>query len=142
MAAVLLQGATVVPVSRELGEAAVFIDHERRGIRYPDSALLILEHAVDPANMLANYPRHAIVRYGIEEIVGAHEDLARPGFKKDPSVAIGDRKSTRLNSSHLGISYAVFCLKKKNQTCFRVNTTDKHARSPIFSSMLGAAGAG
>src|SRR5262245_63910847 len=26
---------------------------------------------------------------------------------------VGDRKSTRLNSSHLGISYAVFCLKKK-----------------------------
>src|SRR5205814_10090693 len=26
-----------------------------------------------------------------------------------------DRKSTRLNSSHLGISYAVFCLKKKNR---------------------------
>src|SRR5256885_17159270 len=32
---------------------------------------------------------------------------------------IADRKSTRLNSSHLVISYAVFCLKKKNrqQTC-------------------------
>src|SRR5258705_7035696 len=29
---------------------------------------------------------------------------------------IGDRKSTRLNSSHLGISYAVFCLKKKKHT--------------------------
>src|SRR5436853_3780640 len=28
----------------------------------------------------------------------------------------GDRKSTRLNSSHLGISYAVFCLKKKKDT--------------------------
>src|SRR5258705_6468854 len=28
---------------------------------------------------------------------------------------IGDRKSTRLNSSHLGISYAVFCLKKKKK---------------------------
>src|SRR5262245_62568997 len=27
----------------------------------------------------------------------------------------GDRKSTRLNSSHLGISYAVFCLKKKKE---------------------------
>src|SRR5262245_62651465 len=27
----------------------------------------------------------------------------------------GDRKSTRLNSSHLGISYAVFCLKKNKQ---------------------------
>src|SRR5947199_7603854 len=29
--------------------------------------------------------------------------------------ALGDRKSTRLNSSHLGISYAVFCLKKKRK---------------------------
>src|SRR5690625_6314522 len=28
----------------------------------------------------------------------------------------GDRKSTRLNSSHVAISYAVFCLKKKNNT--------------------------
>src|SRR5262245_64280547 len=31
-------------------------------------------------------------------------------------LAASDRKSTRLNSSHLGISYAVFCLKKKKQT--------------------------
>src|SRR3712207_6876293 len=29
---------------------------------------------------------------------------------------MGDRKSTRLNSSHANISYAVFCLKKKNRT--------------------------
>src|SRR5256885_4020673 len=29
-------------------------------------------------------------------------------------IALGDRKSTRLNSSHLVISYAVFCLKKKS----------------------------
>src|SRR2546426_6851031 len=29
-------------------------------------------------------------------------------------VTLADRKSTRLNSSHLVISYAVFCLKKKN----------------------------
>src|SRR5258705_2304595 len=29
------------------------------------------------------------------------------------ACTVGDRKSTRLNSSHLGISYAVFCLKKK-----------------------------
>src|SRR2546429_3963961 len=33
----------------------------------------------------------------------------------EPSIGvIGDRKSTRLNSSHGYISYAVFCLKKKN----------------------------
>src|SRR5438874_9803608 len=30
-----------------------------------------------------------------------------------PAVCITDRKSTRLNSSHVEISYAVFCLKKK-----------------------------
>src|SRR5438445_9109030 len=30
-----------------------------------------------------------------------------------------DRKSTRLNSSHANISYAVFCLKKKKHTCSR-----------------------
>src|SRR5689334_25200493 len=29
----------------------------------------------------------------------------------------GDRKSTRLNSSHSSISYAVFCLKKKKKSC-------------------------
>src|SRR3712207_7920604 len=32
------------------------------------------------------------------------------------STSTPDRKSTRLNSSHANISYAVFCLKKKNQT--------------------------
>src|SRR6266704_5299463 len=35
-----------------------------------------------------------------------------PGSPRGP----GDRKSTRLNSSHVSISYAVFCLKKKKQT--------------------------
>src|SRR3712207_7177137 len=36
-----------------------------------------------------------------------------------------DRKSTRLNSSHANISYAVFCLKKKkNSTCDIVNIND------------------
>src|SRR5699024_11722900 len=34
---------------------------------------------------------------------------------REPPAGGGDRKSTRLNSSHVSISYAVFCLKKKNQ---------------------------
>src|SRR3712207_7726438 len=38
---------------------------------------------------------------------GAERGARRPGL---------DRKSTRLNSSHANISYAVFCLKKKNIT--------------------------
>src|SRR5258705_6543337 len=36
--------------------------------------------------------------------------------------ALVDRKSTRLNSSHLGISYAVFCLKKKNSNHSPITT--------------------
>src|SRR5256885_12244595 len=38
----------------------------------------------------------------------------------------GDRKSTRLNSSHLVISYAVFCLKKKNTQPSLMLTHDHH----------------
>src|SRR5699024_12774821 len=41
----------------------------------------------------------------------------RPGSPGPPAAARlrdADRKSTRLNSSHVSISYAVFCLKKKN----------------------------
>src|SRR5437899_4459333 len=40
--------------------------------------------------------------------------------KKRIFTAGKDRKSTRLNSSHLGISYAVFCLKKKNGSMLRL----------------------
>src|SRR5690606_39723218 len=42
----------------------------------------------------------------------------------DPLRAERDRKSTRLNSSHVKISYAVFCLKKKTKTTKTVHTTD------------------
>src|SRR5690625_6035372 len=38
-----------------------------------------------------------------------------------------DRKSTRLNSSHVAISYAVFCLKKKNNTHDR----EQHDPTPL-----------
>src|SRR5437660_6177866 len=37
-----------------------------------------------------------------------------------------DRKSTRLNSSHVAISYAVFCLKKKKNKIKRVTTRHHH----------------
>src|SRR5262245_41345533 len=61
-----------------------------------------------------------VMIFASEPVVGGLVDsLARPGgnvtgvstiqTELDPK----DRKSTRLNSSHLGISYAVFCLKKK-----------------------------
>src|SRR5438045_5438153 len=42
----------------------------------------------------------------------------------------GDRKSTRLNSSHLGISYAVFCLKKKNKATKSSYTNSRETKQP------------
>src|SRR5207253_10324334 len=39
-----------------------------------------------------------------------------PGTRPTEPLAGGDRKSTRLNSSHVAISYAVFCLKKKKSS--------------------------
>src|SRR5256885_8734276 len=41
-----------------------------------------------------------------------------------PNLFFGDRKSTRLNSSHLVISYAVFCLKKKKNFVKIIPTVD------------------
>src|SRR5688500_19234145 len=49
---------------------------------------------------------------------GRQRAQARDRLRPLPGRAVQDRKSTRLNSSHLVISYAVFCLKKKNNmTC-------------------------
>src|SRR5258705_3704227 len=47
-----------------------------------------------------------------------------------------DRKSTRLNSSHLGISYAVFCLKKKkNKPHTAVIVRSYYARRKVLALM-------
>src|SRR3712207_8512872 len=44
-----------------------------------------------------------------------HDPLHRPEAPSGDVPVDGDRKSTRLNSSHANISYAVFCLKKKKK---------------------------
>src|SRR5256885_8784384 len=45
-----------------------------------------------------------------------------------PAYEYIDRKSTRLNSSHLVISYAVFCLKKKKKkNSHKINSNNKHS---------------
>src|SRR5262245_22870667 len=51
------------------------------------------------------------------ELLRTHRDLLKPEviWNIEKGLALTDRKSTRLNSSHLGISYAVFCLKKKKK---------------------------
>src|SRR5688500_19955106 len=57
-------------------------------------------------------PRHAVPR---EESAGRRAPTRRGRHLLMIRTRAGNRKSTRLNSSHLVISYAVFCLKKKNK---------------------------
>src|SRR5437899_5160314 len=56
--------------------------------------------------------RRSLIRFAEGDVKGRD---SRPVLVKgvEQCCKIEDRKSTRLNSSHLGISYAVFCLKKK-----------------------------
>src|SRR5690348_17626149 len=56
---------------------------------------------------------------GIAAVVRAFQEAVEP-----------DRKSTRLNSSHPSISYAVFCLKKKNNNQYRVQLAPEPNTSP------------
>src|SRR3712207_7387330 len=56
------------------------------------------------------------VPYGATTTYGAlAARTGRPRAARAVGTVMKDRKSTRLNSSHANISYAVFCLKKKNQ---------------------------
>src|SRR5699024_12032301 len=57
-----------------------------------------------------------------------HNDAVGPtkgGVRFHPDVDVEDRKSTRLNSSHVSISSAVFCLKKKNAMQAVVRSPDR-----------------
>src|SRR5439155_8746653 len=60
----------------------------------------------------ARRPPH--VRAGVDQRGAAGGDRGAAARRGGADVA--DRKSTRLNSSHVAISYAVFCLKKKKKT--------------------------
>src|SRR5256885_8402911 len=58
------------------------------------------------------------------------EGEQQPGLQRPAHRPVDqDRKSTRLNSSHLVISYAVFCLKKKKKKHIRIHhqTQDNHS---------------
>src|SRR2546430_5027034 len=59
------------------------------------------------------FPYTTLFRSRFDLVTLAREDCARD-VEPRTSRAVLDRKSTRLNSSHSQISYAVFCLKKKN----------------------------
>src|SRR2546430_11699804 len=64
------------------------------------------------------FPYTTLFRSKIDELrrLGVGEVLCWMNFGGLPQEHVRDRKSTRLNSSHSQISYAVFCLKKKKKT--------------------------
>src|SRR2546426_6518072 len=67
-----------------------------------------------PSSRSDMYTMHILATSGQRVRVGP-EESGRESPETPRVVRGGDRKSTRLNSSHLVISYAVFCLKKKKQ---------------------------
>src|SRR5256885_11489161 len=110
-------------------------------------------------------PRHAVVggigghAQAFEEVAQAlHGQLARGGIEDGQQGRVGlvvgaqghlqhqwqaeragnaDRKSTRLNSSHLVISYAVFCLKKKkNKKIVVYSCTEIYRYSKVIYTVL------
>src|SRR5205814_8033641 len=62
-----------------------------------------------------NHVQRMRVRIRREKLEPVAEPLLQLQSEQRRPAAAEDRKSTRLNSSHLGNSYAVFCLKKKNK---------------------------
>src|SRR5258705_4259850 len=60
----------------------------------------------------------------VVEVTGHSAGPRQLSMLPRPGRMTRDRKSTRLNSSHLGISYAVFCLKKKkkkHENCIKLH---------------------
>src|SRR5690606_40365476 len=71
--------------------------------------------------LVENYRPLAVDIFGADECsphpIGFDFDGQRQVFAREQFVIVcADRKSTRLNSSHVKISYAVFCLKKKTSS--------------------------
>src|SRR5204863_9319548 len=65
-------------------------------------------------DLIPHAERQEDVRRHVLRVGGIGRDSGvRPGGRQTQRRMGGDRKSTRLNSSHVEISYAVFCLKKK-----------------------------
>src|SRR5205814_9728850 len=94
------------PLLRALPSLTLFFNHTA-----PTETSTLSLHDALPISRLHDHRRR---RGEAARARDLHRSLA--GRERDDHAVLvhADRKSTRLNSSHLGISYAVFCLKKKN----------------------------
>src|SRR5262245_18314594 len=104
-----------MPSNRRLQEAGVAYLLQDNSV-FPD---MTVEENLWMGGYLLARPDEA--RKRAEAVLARYESLRKRRTQRAGALSGGerrlleDRKSTRLNSSHLGISYAVFCLKKKNQ---------------------------
>src|SRR2546430_6005221 len=91
-----------------------------RSTLFPYTTLFRSETLLHQLQALTSTPAAPIVRIAANEA---------PRFKRAldlgaAGIMVPDRKSTRLNSSHSQISYAVFCLKKKKKSCHAHSWSD------------------
>src|SRR5947207_6297042 len=81
-------------------------------------------------------PRRRIVGRELGEVLERRAGIGEFAGGGIGVNGLGDRKSTRLNSSHTVISYAVFCLKKKKRPCLRYRAQLPHRpREPSLIHM-------
>src|SRR5690606_40971958 len=96
--------------------SCLFFTHPATTEIYPLSLHDALPISANEQAQQAQQQRRERAVAEIEKAVAALEGEVGEGHgKATPKAAAEDRKSTRLNSSHVKISYAVFCLKKKKK---------------------------
>src|SRR5690606_12168615 len=109
-----LESRAVVPAYAAIPPSQYAFPHvaEQSGLRSPAGFESPVQPELNPDRILH---RHDIAPAPDHRFFALSPDFAVPRYNvhSDRPVA-RDRKSTRLNSSHVKISYAVFCLKKKN----------------------------
>src|SRR5690625_3651307 len=106
---------TVATIARDLGISAATVSYALNGKPGVGASLRarVIEHARE-----VGWTPHSgaqALRRGHSGNIGLVMVRDPQERSREPFYA-ADRKSTRLNSSHVAISYAVFCLKKKNNT--------------------------
>src|SRR5258707_10477875 len=87
-----------------------------RSTLFPYTTLFRSQRAIDRERLFALSRCQVIITRAQGQAVGIAHGRPDQDFNRQQQVRDGlDRKSTRLNSSHANISYAVFCLKKKKK---------------------------
>src|SRR3989475_9265811 len=95
-------------------------------LKLGDGSVRVMVEGLERARLVEISPAEHWLVAGYETLVSTTTEDARTEALKRTVHAQLDRKSTRLNSSHSQISYAVFCLKKKKKS--RTQTRCAHLR--------------